>query len=118
MRSTGENIPDSAIIVAFAILTLKDSESILSILQKMLSQSQTLTQNREAGPVKDVRSEDMSESWLTHSQAAHHLGISTNTLYRYAEQQKLESRKVGGRLQYRVRTLEQYKNQRLRPSRP
>ena len=51
------------------------------------------------------------------SQAAKCLGISTTTLYRYAEQEKIEFRKIGNRLGYRRSALDQFKEQHVRPAR-
>ena len=46
-----------------------------------------------------------------------YLGISKNTLYRYACQQTIESRKLGGRLEYHRSTLDGFKNRQIRPAR-
>src|SRR5258708_5534631 len=51
------------------------------------------------------------DSWLTHEEA------SKTTLYRYACQHVFESRKMGGRLQYRQSALDQFKDQHTRPAR-
>jgi len=56
----------------------------------------------------------------THSsrpEAAKYLGISKSTLYRYACQQTIESRKLGGRLEYHRSTLDGFKNRQIRPAR-
>lgn len=59
-----------------------------------------------------------TDSWLQHSAAAEYLGVSASTLYRYAEQHTIESRKLCGRLQYRVSHLEKFKELHVRPARP
>jgi len=58
-----------------------------------------------------------TDSWLQHSAAAEYLGVSGSTLYRYAEQHAIESRKLCGRLQYRVSQLEKFKELHIRPAR-
>ncbi|MDE3135877.1 MAG: helix-turn-helix domain-containing protein [Acidobacteriota bacterium] len=57
------------------------------------------------------------DPWLRHAQAAAYLGISKSTLYRYAEQQRIESRKLGNRLEYRRSSLDRFKDQHVRPAR-
>ncbi|MCI0723685.1 MAG: helix-turn-helix domain-containing protein [Acidobacteria bacterium] len=54
---------------------------------------------------------------MSHSAAAEYLGISTSTLYKYACQQKVECRKLGGRLDYRRSVLERFKEEQIRPAR-
>jgi excisionase family DNA binding protein len=61
--------------------------------------------------------EDSTAGGLTHPEAAKCLGISTTTLYRYVEQEKIEFRKIGNRLEYRRSTLDQFKDQHVRPAR-
>jgi excisionase family DNA binding protein len=55
--------------------------------------------------------------WLTHFEAARYLGVSTSTLYRYAEQERIECRKTGNRLEYRRSTLDRFKENQIRPAR-
>jgi excisionase family DNA binding protein len=61
--------------------------------------------------------QDSTAVWLTHPEAAKCLGISTTTLYRYAEQERIEFRKIENRLQYRSSGLDQFKEQHVRPAR-
>lgn len=56
------------------------------------------------------------DGWLKHAEAAEYLGISKSTLYQYASQQRIECRKLAGRLEYRRSTLDQFKAQRIRPA--
>jgi len=58
-----------------------------------------------------------ADPWLNHEQAADHLGISKSTLYQYASQEKIECRKLGGRLEYLRSTLDRFKDQQIRPAR-
>lgn len=57
------------------------------------------------------------DPWLAHSEAAEYLGVAASTLYRYACQQRIEARKLAGRLEYRRSTLEQFKQHQIRPAR-
>jgi Helix-turn-helix domain len=57
------------------------------------------------------------DSWLEHAAAAEYLGVGPSTLYRYAEEQQIESRKFCGRLQYRLLSLDEFKARHVRPAR-
>jgi hypothetical protein len=57
------------------------------------------------------------ETWLNHVGAAEYLGISKSTLYHYACQQRVECRKLGGRLEYRRSVLDRFKEEQVRPVR-
>jgi excisionase family DNA binding protein len=56
------------------------------------------------------------DPWLRQTEAASYLGISKSTLYQYACQRKIECRKLGGRLEYRRSTLDQFKDLQVRRS--
>jgi len=58
-----------------------------------------------------------ADPWLNHEQAADYLGISKSTLYQYASREKIECRKLGGRLEYLRSTLDRFKDQQIRPAR-
>ncbi len=60
---------------------------------------------------------DSDDPWFKHAEAAEYLGISKSTLYQYTCQRKIEFRKLGGRLEYRRSTLDQFKAQQIRPAR-
>ncbi len=62
-------------------------------------------------------SRDPEDSWLGHSAAAHYLHISKSTLYRYPEQGRIESRKLGNRIEYRRSFLDRFKDQHIRSAR-
>ena len=42
--------------------------------------------------------------------------FAKSTLYQYASQKKIECRKLGGRLEYHRSTLDQFKDQQIRPA--
>jgi excisionase family DNA binding protein len=55
--------------------------------------------------------------WLTHSEAACYLVVAISTLYRYAEQERIECRKLGNRLEYRRSSLDRFKENQIHPAR-
>jgi excisionase family DNA binding protein len=57
------------------------------------------------------------DPWLGLRDAARHLGVSTSTLYKYASQGKIESRKLAGRLQFRRSLLDRFVAEQVRPAR-
>jgi excisionase family DNA binding protein len=58
----------------------------------------------------------LDDPWLRHGEAADYLGVSKSTLYQYACQQKIECRKLSGRLEYRRSILDRFKDQQIRPA--
>jgi len=91
-----------------------DAEPIVSLLKKLAdvcpqARALCLEASREAFTAAD--------RWVRHSAAAEYLGISKSTLYRYVSQQKIECRKMAGRLEYRESTLERAKQAQIRPAR-
>ncbi len=98
------------------ILVIPNSEGPLyEILQKFLAAA--------AGhdPVVSLDSRkaalEVVDSWLGHRAAAEYLGVGRSTLYRYAEGEQIESRKFGGRLEYRLSSLDEFKARHVRPAR-
>ena len=106
----------SPAFVACFVLPPKQAETLISVLQEFLSSAEGLApanfSTLAIGP-----NEDSTAVWLTHREAAKCLGISTTTLYRYAEQERIEFRKIGNRLEYRRSALDQFKEQHVRPAR-
>ena len=60
---------------------------------------------------------DVVDSWLEHKAAAEYLGVGISTLYRYAEGEQIESREFGGRLEYRLSSLDEFMARHVRPPR-
>ena len=58
-----------------------------------------------------------NDVWLTHAEAARYVGVAISTLYRYAEQERIECRKLGNRLEYRRSSLDRFKENQIRPPR-
>jgi excisionase family DNA binding protein len=60
---------------------------------------------------------ESDDAWLALGEAAHYMEISTSTLYKYASQGKIESRKLAGRLQFRRSALDRFMEEKVRPAR-
>jgi len=106
----------SPVFLACFVLPPKQAETLISVLQEFMSGAEGL------GPANFstlaiAPTEDSTAVWLTHSEAAKCLGISTTTLYRYVEQERIEFRKIGNRLEYRRSALDHFKEQHVRPAR-
>jgi excisionase family DNA binding protein len=102
-------------VVCF-VLPPKQAETLISVLQEFVSSAE-IPAPPNFSTLAIAPTEDSSTVWLTHREAAKCLGISTTTLYRYAEQERIESRKIGNRLEYRRSALDQFKEQHVRPAR-
>jgi len=104
-------------LLACLLLVPSDAEAIIAFLEKLVAGSG----NGIALPSRIGRelyvAGDTEDRWLEHPDAAKCLGISKSTLYRYACQQRLEYRKIAGRLEYRHSTLEKFKSGQTRPAR-
>ena len=106
----------SPAFVACFVLPPKQAETLISILQDFVSSAEGLVPANFSTFATDPP-QDSSSIWLPHPEAAKCLGISTTTLYRYAEQGKIEFRKIGNRLEYRRSALHQFKEEHVRPAR-
>ncbi len=110
-------VPNNQILLACILLLPKDAAPILAVLIQI---------NVNSGPsaipqIADLRTMNtprpQSESWLGHLEAADYLGVSKSTLYRFACEGRIETRKLGGRLEYSRLTLDKFKKQQIRPAR-
>jgi excisionase family DNA binding protein len=115
-HSDKEDAPLPAMLACF-ILMPKQAESLLSVLKELANGATDITQLSTMSLAPTTDSKQGLETWLSHAEAAKYLGISKSTLYHHAEQERLESRKFCGRLEYRVSSLEIFKNEQLRPPR-
>jgi excisionase family DNA binding protein len=106
----------SPAFVACFVLPSKQAETLISVLQEFVSSAEGLVPANFSA-LAMTQTEDSGAVWLTHPEAAKCLGISTATLYRYVEQERIEFRKIGNRLEYRRSTLDQFKDQHVRPAR-
>ena len=110
-------VPNNQILLACILLLPRDSAPIVALLKQISGSSgPSIT-----SPLADVRTmapaRPPSGSWLGHSEAADYLGVAKSTLYRFACEGRIETRKLGGRLEYSRVTLDKFKEQQIRPAR-
>ena len=104
-------------VLTCILVFAKESEAILAILKKLAADSPKAGQVSATLIRKIETPLEPNDAWLHHNEAAEYLGVSKSTLYRYAEQGHIESRKLGNRLEYRRSGLDEFKNQKIRPAR-
>jgi hypothetical protein len=102
-------------MVACVVFQTRDPEHLLELLREALTGiADPVPETAPTLPTIAPRND--SDPWLKHADAAEYLGIATSTLYRYACQQRIESRKLCGRLEYRRSVLDEFKNLHIRPA--
>jgi len=109
--------PGRSKLLACLLIVPSDAESIVALLEQLAASSQAPIAfpsllDREPNGVAGTE-----DHWLEHADAAKCLGISKSTLYRYVCQQRIECRKIAGRLEYRQSALERLKKEQIRPAR-
>lgn len=102
-------------VLACVVFETHDARHLLELLR------QALTGIADPAPetataIPTIAGKSDCDSWLKHHDAAEYLGIATSTLYRYACQHRIESRKLGGRLEYRRSVLDKFKDLQIRPA--
>lgn len=102
------------VLVACFILPSEQAETIITILQGIAANS---SNGSSLSVPHAALTEEPKSAWLTHSEAARYLGVAISTLYRYAEQERIECRKLGNRLEYRRSSLDRFKENQIRPPR-
>lgn len=115
ITSTSSEQSSSPTLVACFLLPPEQAEILISMLRGIAanpaSAPTTISSSFESmGPTSNT-------AWLNHFEAARYLGVATSTLYRYAEQERIECRKTGNRLEYRRSSLDQFKENQIRPAR-
>ncbi len=103
-------------VVACVVFQTQNPERLVELLRQALTgiPDQVRPQPPDTASLSLERSPQ--DFWLKHAEAAEYLGVSKSTLYQYACQQKIECRKLAGRLEYRRSTLDQFKDRRIRPA--
>jgi len=119
-RNSSENTTPLAeqtspsVIVACFVVTPDQAETLITTLQRIAATS-------SGGSFPSVTppspKQELDATWLTHSDAARYLGVAISTLYRYAEKERIECRKLGNRLEYRRSSLDRFKENQIRPPR-
>lgn len=113
---TGKGQAGDPTVLACVVFQTRDPEQLVQLLHRALMgiaghasteppTSATLSLQRDSG-----------DPWLKHAEAAEYLVISKSTLYQYSCQQKIECRKLAGRLEYRRSTLDRFKDLQIRPA--
>lgn len=103
-------------IVACVVFQTRDPEALIQSLRQAVAAVVDPGLSASAIAAPPVSQKDPEDSWLKHPQAAEYLGVSQSTLYQYACHQKIECRKLAGRLEYRRSTLDRFKDLRVRPA--
>lgn len=115
---TGNGQAGDPTVVACVVFQTQDPEQLVELLRQALTgiPDQVRPQPPDTASLSLERSPQ--DFWLKHAEAAEYLGVSKSTLYQYACQQKIECRKLAGRLEYRRSTLDQFKDRQIRPAHP
>jgi len=116
-NKTSTNHATPSTLLACILLLPKDSESALAIVHKLVGSSDNPAAANTTIVRKTSSRTPPEDEWLNHIEAAAYLGIAKSTLYRYSEQLRIESRKLGGHLEYRRTALDKFKDQHVRPAR-
>ena len=104
----------SPVLVACFVLPAERAEAIIAMFHGIAANS---SNGAHFGLTPVASTKEADGVWLTHSEAARYLGVAISTLYRYAEQERIECRKLGNRLEYRRSSLDRFKENQIRPPR-
>jgi len=104
------------IVVACVVFQTQDPERLVDLLRQALTKIGDQVPPEPPAPASLSLQRDSQDLWLKHAEAAEYLGVSKSTLYQYACKQKIECRKLAGRLEYRRSTLDQFKDHQIRPA--
>ena len=104
--------PEPPQLLACLLILPSDAEPIVSLLRNLAASLPCTA----ALPLVAEYATATADPWLKHEQAADYLGISKSTLYQYVSQEKIECRKLCGRLEYRRSSLDAFKDQQIRPA--
>jgi len=106
--------PEDSPFLACILILPRDAEPIVSLLKRL---ADSCPQARGLSCEAGSEASRAADRWVRHSVAADYLGISKSTLYRYVSQQRIECRKMAGRLEYRESSLDKAKQAQIRPAR-
>jgi excisionase family DNA binding protein len=110
-----EELRQAGLLVACFVLPAEQAEKLISMLQDIARNPANEAPLNLVQPAST--SVTQPSSWLTHFEAAAYLGVAVSTLYRYAEQERIECRKIGNRLEYRRASLDRFKESLIRLAR-
>jgi excisionase family DNA binding protein len=116
---TRKNAPEQSenhVLLPCILLLSPNAVPILRLLQNAVAGPPPSASPES--PMQSIRSTQRhGDSWLAHSEAAEYLGVARSTLYHYVCEKRIESRKIGGRLEYRLSALDKFKDEQVRPAR-
>ena len=110
-------LPANQILLACILLLPRDAAPILALLKHANANSSSASASQIAAVRTVPLPQPQADPWLSHSEAAGYLGVAKSTLYRFVCEGRIETRKIGGRLEYRRLTLDKFKEQQIRPAR-
>lgn len=113
---TGKGQAGDPAVVACVVFQTRDPEQLVQLLREALTGIADQAPAEPPAPPAVSLQRDFGDPWLKHAETAEYLGISKSTLYQYACQQKIECRKLAGRLEYRRSTRDQFKDRQVRPA--
>jgi hypothetical protein len=108
---------DGPRLVACVLLLPENAEVLAGLLCNLATNSHVSQDLDALAKPHRFLGPEPADSWLPHVEVAKFLGVSISTLYRYASQERVECRKIAGRLEYRQSTLERLKQKQIRPAR-
>ena len=114
--TTGNGQAGDPTVVACVVFETQDPERLVELLRQALTRIPDQVRPQPPDKANPSLERSPQEFWLKHAEAAEYLGVSKSTLYQYACQQKIECRKLAGRLEYRRSTLDQFKERQIRPA--
>jgi hypothetical protein len=115
-QSTRKELADDPTVIACVVFQTRDPEQLVQLLREALTGIRDQAPSDSAASPTVPLQTASTDVWLKHPEAAEFIGISKSTLYRYACQQKIECRKLAGRLEYRRSVLERFKDLQTRPA--
>lgn len=110
-------LPENQILLACILLLPKDAGPILALLKHPNTNHGSSSDSQIAAVRTVPPPQAQADPWLAHSEAADYLGVAKSTLYRFVCEGRIETRKIGGRLEYKRLTLDKFKEQQIRPAR-
>jgi hypothetical protein len=110
-----EELHQAGMLVACFVLPVEQAEKLVSMLQDIARNPAGEVQAK-FGPAGDHFRDAIL--FLAEPRRSGLLSrIAASTLYRYAQQERIECRKIGNRLEYRRASLDRFKEQQIRPAR-
>jgi predicted DNA-binding transcriptional regulator AlpA len=117
MQNDSTPLANNSMLVAYIVLVPRDAEPILAALRALAARSVDPASGQAIAAPDKPQLVQPEDPWLNHCEAVQYLGVSKSTLYHYACEQRIECRKLCGRLQYRRSTLDRFKEEQIRPAR-